>query len=213
MQLYFDKTGFPVIYVSEFQVHLLPITKVQFERFLAENLSFGDIWYEEVLSINPRVSYRNFTSENREGIFITGILPSEIDFFIKWMGNNFRLPTLREWRKIYYELKNKPFKEEIFENFILQTKSEQARIIMERLLEQLKHEVTFRRIFYKELNWVEVTLMYYGLVEWVKEERGYVGLGAPRPSFYPNLWNPLKDIVYPLKTTERLFYFGFRLIR
>ncbi len=212
MQWSFDKTGFPLIYVSQLYVQLLPVTKVQFERFLAEFQKFGDSWYENILSINSRVSYRTFTSENREKLFITGILPSEIMFFIKWIGNNFRLPTLKEWREIYYELKKIPFKRKILEEIILQSKSIQARTIIERLLEQLTYEVIYKTPR-RELNWLDVTMMYYGLVEWVREGDRYIGVGVPRPSFYPNLWDPLRDIVQPLKENERLFYFGFRLVK
>ncbi|MCS7279059.1 MAG: hypothetical protein NZ530_03245 [Thermodesulfobacteriaceae bacterium] len=212
MQWFFDKTGFPLFYVSGIQVQLLPITKVQFEKFLVESKEFGDSWYANLLNINPRVSYKTFTSENREGIFITGLLPSEINFFIKWMGNGFRLANLREWRKIYHELKKIPLKRERLENLLFQVKSKPAKTIIERLLEQLNYEILYREAR-RELNWADITLMHYGLVEWVKEEGSYVGVGAPRPSFYPNLWEPLKDMVKPLKENERLFYFGFRLIR
>lgn len=212
MQWSFDKTGFPLIYISGLQVQLLPVTKVQFERFLTEYRKFGDSWYENLLSINPRVSYRTFTSENREGIFITGLLPSEITPFIEWMGDGFRLPTLKEWRDIYYKLKKTTFKREMLENFILQSKSEQTKTIIEKLVEQLTHEMIYQKPR-RDLNWLDVTLMYYGLVEWIKEGGRYVGVGAPRPSFYPNLWDPLRDVVQPLKENERLFYFGFRLIR
>ena len=97
-----DRTGFPLITVPEAMVamHLLPVTKVQFERFLAEPNTYGDAWYEEVLTLNPRISYRQCTAENRERLFLTGIVPEEALAFARWMGDGFDLPTVAEWRAL-----------------------------------------------------------------------------------------------------------------
>jgi hypothetical protein len=51
------------------------------------------------------------------------------------------------------------------------------------------------------------------VVEWVRQGQTWVGLGAPRPQFHPNLWDPLTNEVKPLRLDERLPYFGFRLVR
>ena len=79
MQFSCDRTGFPLIAVPSVgvEVQLLPVTKIQFECFLAEPNDFGDAWYEEVLTFNPRISYRQFMADTRERLFITGILPEE----------------------------------------------------------------------------------------------------------------------------------------
>ncbi len=52
-----------------------------------------------------------------------------------------------------------------------------------------------------------------GLVEWVRQDRAWAGLGTPRPEFHPNLWDPLSDVVKPISLQTRLKYFGFRLVR
>ncbi len=80
---------------------MLPVTKIQFERFLAESHNLGDDSYKEALRLNPSVSHQQFTPDNREQLFVTGILPQEALNFARWMGNEFDLPTVEEWRFIY----------------------------------------------------------------------------------------------------------------
>jgi hypothetical protein len=60
---------------------------------------------------------------------------------------------------------------------------------------------------------LDISLLRGGLVEWVRHGRSWVGLGAPRPDFHPNLWDPLNHEIKPLRPSDRLPYFGFRLIR
>ena len=55
--------------------------------------------------------------------------------------------------------------------------------------------------------------MAEGVVEWAGKGGSWVGLGAPRPDFQPNLWNPLVEEVRANRPGERLRYFGFRLVR
>ncbi|MCI0529260.1 MAG: formylglycine-generating enzyme family protein [Nitrospira sp.] len=102
----YDRTGFPLIplYRAGVEVHWLPVTKVQLECFLAETGRLGNDWYEEVLKLNPQVSYSEFTGDHREQLFVTGILPEEALAFARWMEDRFDLPTVEEWRTIYEEL-------------------------------------------------------------------------------------------------------------
>ena len=62
-------------------------------------------------------------------------------------------------------------------------------------------------------NMADYALLRGGLVEWVRDGAEWVGLGVPRPEFQPNLWDPLVDVVRPVRHEERLPYFGFRLVR
>ena len=59
----------------------------------------------------------------------------------------------------------------------------------------------------------DYTLMRGGIVEWVRRDKDLVGLGVPRPEFHPNLWDPLTNIIKPIRLDERVPYFGFRLVR
>ena len=198
MRFSFDRTGFPLAEMPQLRldVQLLPVTKVQFERFLADT----DSWYEEVLKANPRISYHRFTSKNRECIFLTNILPTEAQRFATWMGTEYRLPSVTEWRSIYQALKRYA----IGEMSCVLSQPEQLRTttILRRLTEQLC-----------PLSLLDISLMRGGVLEWSTQSDEWVGLGCPRSQFHPNLWEPLLESVSPLDHEQRCAYFGLRLIR
>lgn len=199
-----DRTGFPLIEVVELglQVHLLPVTKWQFERFLAEPNDFGDRWYEEALSVNPRQSYRRFSLERREGLLLSGVLPEEALTFARWLGEGFDLPTVAEWRAVYraLEVDSVPFAH--LDWHLAQLPAAPARSIVRRLVEH-----------FQPCAVVDLSLMRGGILEWVREGESWVGLGAPRVEVWPHLWDPLTDVIRPARPGERLRHFGFRLVR
>lgn len=204
MQFSYDRTGFPLIPLIRIglEVHLLPVTKIQFERFMAEPNDFGDSWYEELLVLNPRQSYRRFTEENREQLFLTGILPEEALTFARWLGKGFTLPTVEEWRAIYDELALELDPVYGAVDLFSECPKGPAGFILQRLMALCELESLF-----------DLSLMQEGLVEWVRQDRTWVGLGAPRAEFHPNLWNLHLDVVKPIDLKCRVKYFGFRLIR
>lgn len=200
MRFYFDRAGFPLIEIgSELRMHLLPITKVQLERFLAEPNEFGDRWYESLLSVHRRVSYRCSSADGREHLFVGGILPEEALAFACWLGEGYRLPTAAEWRLLYRQMAQLPIEERTWRQLLRKCGTEAKAIL--KCLRALMHPS----------RWIELSLMTDGLVEWVQENGCYVGLGKPRPAFHPNLWNPLEETVQPLQHGQRIRYFGFRL--
>jgi len=205
MQYWCDQVGFPLICLPQLQldVQLLPVTKVQFERFLAQLNDFGDNWYESVLAINPRTSWRRFTEHDRERLFITGILPNEARTYAQWLGEGFDLPTVQEWRVIYQAVQRDPtFSVPLPElaDQLIRDGNKVAGQIVRRLLDQLKGP--------------QLWLMDGGLVEWARDDSTgqFVGLGSPRHAFYPNAWNPIADTVRPLAAGQRLYYFGMRVV-
>lgn len=203
MRFFYDRTGFPLVQPdrSGLALSLLPVTKVQFERFLAEPNEFGDAWYEQILSVNPRVSWQRFEGEQREQLFLTGILPAEALAFARWLGEGFDLPTVDEWRKLAQLLSLTPLPAGVQETLRSCPMHRAAHAILQGLLRQLEPE-----------SWGELALLRGGLIEWVRVGQGFAGLGAPRPQFYPNTFNPLHDDpVRPLRE-QRLPYFGFRLV-
>ncbi|PZN69060.1 MAG: hypothetical protein DM484_30465 [Candidatus Methylumidiphilus alinenensis] len=103
MDLFFDRTGFSYVVLKKLAlaVSLLPLTKLQFEQYLADVKPQRDGWYEELLALNPSVSPQNFTTGQREQLFVTGLLPSEAEAYAAWLGEGYRLPTVEEWRTIY----------------------------------------------------------------------------------------------------------------
>src|SRR5437773_9846541 len=81
MQWSCDRTGFPVLELPDLGIaaHLFPVAKVQFERFLAEPVMelakspeparYGDVWYEQLLEVSPRVSIEEQPFCDFEGLF------------------------------------------------------------------------------------------------------------------------------------------------
>ena len=195
-----DRTGFPLVTVPSagIEAHLLPVTKVQFERFIAEPNGFGDSWYEEVLRLNDRISYRNVTASSREGLFMTGILPSEAQSLAAWLGDGFDLPTVDEWRALYGAFAAEPASACCLPK---RSETDVATFIVGQLLAQLEPR-----------SLLDLSLMRGGIVEWVREGNSWAGLGVPRPSFHPNLFNPLTEVVTPIHLGQRVPYFGVRFV-
>src|SRR5262249_20891240 len=101
-----DRTGFPVLELPEIglAVHLLPVSKRQFERFLGEPVldeaMFGDSWYESILTVSPRIAIRDVQPANYEAQFLGGILPAEAERFARWLGSGYDLPRVETWRQV-----------------------------------------------------------------------------------------------------------------
>ena len=191
--LIYDKTGSPLIGIKKMKlfVHVLPVTKVQFEKFIAEvNLpDFSDEWYENILKLNSRVSYKKFTEENYWKLFITGIYPEEAMKFAEYLGNDYRLPDVDEWREIYRYFK--------YSSLHFKVKGKPG--ILKRLEKFIGNDL------------FSLTLMEKGIAEWVKEGRKYVGVGKPDSNFQQSALKPLYDKIDPVG--ERLSYVGFRLVK
>ena len=201
-----DRTGFPVLELPDlgWAVHLFPVAKVQWERFLAEPGNFGDSWYEEVLHVSPRMSLRHAGRDEYEKLFLSGVLPDEVGAFARWLGQDFLLPTTEIWRSIYHYLS-----EEVMERGELDTLHNDPALHTNAL-----NLLDFIVRIIKPRCWRDLTLMHGGLLEWVRSgPKSFGGLGAPRQEFQPLLMNPQQHApVKPLKN-ERLRYFGCRLVR
>ncbi len=201
MLVSFDRTNFPLIAVAEvgIEAHLLPVTKCQFEQFLADAGEVSRSLYRRMLKLNPRILPDDLTLDNRERLFVTGILPAEAQAFAEWLGEGFDLPTVKEWRAIYGALRwTLPPRHDLA--------AELAEGVTGTILNKLTDQICPSFM-------LDLALMREGVVEWVRHEEGWVGLGAPRPQFHPNLWDPLSHEVRPMQLDERLPYFGFRLVR
>ena len=211
MQLFCDQTGFLWLKLPELNidVSLLPVTKPQFERFLAEPYTikpekFSNAWYQKVLDLNPRISWRQFSLHEREKIFLTGIQPDEALAYLRWLGNGFDLPTVGEWQEIDRLLAKQKIPANIAELLNTVGASQVARRILIQLFKQLKPD-----------TWGKLALLREGVLEWVRKSNNlqkFVGLGKPRWEFYKTLYDPQQKFVEPLHH-EGLRYFGFRPIR
>ena len=200
MPLSFDRCGFPLVALPHLwlEVQLLPVTKVQFERFLAEAGTWGSGRYEDLLRLLPASPYDAFADAEREGLFLGGVLPEEALHYARWLGEGYDLPTVEEWRQAALALAGRPAPtaEEL-----AAWPAGPARTIVEQLLVQLPARTL-----------LNLSLMRGGLVEWVREGAGWAGLGAPRPAFKEHLWDPFHDVIRPVRPGERVRYVGFRLV-
>ena len=78
-----DRYGFPTIHIpladTDVHVHFLPVTRSQFEFYLADHPSPGmDMeWYDARLKDHPRVDPGSVDEKNYAGLFTTGLRPFE----------------------------------------------------------------------------------------------------------------------------------------
>ena len=196
MNLRYDILGFPIFEVPDCGwFHLWPITKYQFERFLAESPSYNDAWYEEVQAENPRITPQEINRNNYEQAFITGLLPREVWDFVRWLGGGiFTVPTVEQWRQAYRYLESLTVRD------LPKLNTQGPPGYLNQILRMSAREP------------LRYTLMQQGLVEWVLSDQNEMkGLGAPRPAFLSHLWDPLRDIIDPIEDTRNRIM-GLRLI-
>lgn len=155
MDCCFDRTGFPYVELNDpaLAVSLLPLTKLQFEAYLADLTPQGDRWYEELLTLNPRVAPQRFTPEQRERLFLTGLLPAEAEAYAAWLGEGYRLPTVAEWRVIY-----RRFQSTAFTPLAALPTSGRTAALLRRLEAQARPQTL-----------LDFSLMHGGVVEWVRD--------------------------------------------
>jgi hypothetical protein len=194
-----DASGYPLILVEPLDayVHLFPVTKPQFEKFVASGRKpgFGDEWYTELLELNPRVSYRSADVSSPEGLFMTGVTIDEASEFCRWLGRDFRLLTAAGWTTCY-----EWFAEQgavSMPDELRGRLSQDAEAIWELIEGQwLDRQSTLQAL----------SLMTRGILEWVEERPGrYCGLGEPASA---RLQRNANDPVRPLGRLKNL---GFRL--
>lgn len=104
--IHFDCTGFPLVQRANWRyaIGLWPVSKYQFERFMAEQGPHGgrytDGWYRELLKLNPRAPWRCWGERPWE-LFLTGVERAAITSFLRYLGPGYRLPTGVEWRRLW----------------------------------------------------------------------------------------------------------------
>lgn len=202
MLLQYDDSGFPMVQIEpQFSVSLLPVTKVQFERFIAQVNGYGDSWYEEVLRVSSRESWRELRSYTPESLFMTGILPSEALDFAASLGAGFDLPDVREWRKIFRSMFQSRIRNESLDAFSNHRMHPAARSIISAILEKQKPD-----------TWGGLALLRGGIFEWVRDGVKFGGLGVPLVNGSPVTFNPEQEDPRPLLRNERSRFFGFRFV-
>jgi hypothetical protein len=198
-----DASGYPLIFVEPLgaYVQLFPVTKPQFEKFIAlgRQPDYDDEWYEEILTMNPRASYRSQDVPARERLFMTGITSDEALAFGRWLGRDYTLLTAQEWHTCYewFAEQSAPSAPPDLSELL----SQDALVIWDTVGGQWLE----RR---QRSNLRELSLMTQGILEWVVERPGrYCGLGEPAASKFQRRAN---DPVRPVGQ-RRLKNLGFRL--
>ena len=198
-----DASGYPLIFVEplETYVQLFPVTKPQFEKFLASGRrsDLGDEWYAERLSVNPRVTYWSTYIPTRERLFMTSITPDEALSFGRWLGRDYGMLSAEEWGACYEWLAQHPAPS--VPTDLAGRLSQDALGIWKTVEEQWLES-------HREPSLRDLSLMTQGILEWVIERPGrYCGLGEPSAS---KLQRGATDPVRPVGQ-RRLKNLGFRL--
>jgi hypothetical protein len=194
-----DRSGYPLVYVKPLQryVHLFPVAKPQFERFLADEgqAGWGDEEYAEMLKLNPRASFRAADRSDYVRLFLTGVRPDEAKAFGGWLGDEYELPDEQQWKTFYDWLGRQA---------IVGPPpglAEDAQAVWQ--------EVATRR---SSRTLLELSLMTEGVREWVRTgPEKYGGLGRPARRFATLNRVPLA-LVTITDLTERQPAYGFRLL-
>jgi hypothetical protein len=204
------RSRFPLLHLPDLGFDTLlaaglwPVTKAEFELFLATGAAgFGDRWYEEVLALNPRASGRHFAPQRREELFLTAVRPEEAHDFVRWLGDDFDLPTAEEWREIDHYLRDLAVEPGQRDKLLaVKAMDPAARDILQGVDARLRPR-----------TWGELTFLRGGVFEWVRAGGDYRALGGrTRPEFLRSVFNPQKDApVHPFD--RRSPYFGFRVVR
>lgn len=209
MTLTLDPLDFPMIGLPKLglAVHLLPVSKVQFEYFLGEapdlRQQFDLNAYPQMTAINPRSSWRAATGRS-ERLFVTAILPTEVDAYARWLGRDFRMPTDMEWRAIDAALAGPAPRE------TLETLTANARVHP-----AARAIVAAARAANATPLWRELGLFEHGLLEWVRARDGYRLHGRVRPELHRVIHNPQVHDALRLQVdpAPRHKAFGFRLVK
>lgn len=196
-----DRAGYPMILVKPLgaYLHLFPITKSQFERFLAteKESGWGDDKYGEVLQLNPRMSYRATESTRFERLLLTGIKPAEATAFGNWLGTEFSLPDKQQWLAAFDWMETQP---------VPNPPSGTAEDAV-AIWELLSRSRSVRTL-------LDLSLMAEGVKEWVNlggKTEHFGALGRPVRRF-DTLNRDARLLSTGNSTDTRLKPFGFRLL-
>ena len=212
-----SRTNFPMVWIEELGAYMnwIPVTKVQFEYFLCEvnDSQFDESWYDEILSLNRRVSPTAIRNTNYWQAFITGVLPSESQRYARWCGQGYTLPTIEEWMTAYRALKQKP-PEDIAAVLGLSKLNERARAIIQRI--DSASQNALKQLGYPRMR-AEQMLFRLGVLEWVECRNltnRWGGIGETYADFHSALFSPEAGQPRLPKDpeTDRIPYYGFRLL-
>lgn len=209
-----DRANFPMLWVEPLKahIHLLPVTKIQYEYYLwdAPNPGLDQQWYDLVTKDNKRISPHAITKDDYWKIFITALLPGEAGYYADWAGAEsgdakYSLPSKEEWQQAYKYFKELRGGDPFAAALNLSGLAPRCKVILEKLREQLPAPATL----------ADRLLFVGGVMEWVTNTEKPWGLfGRPHTRFVQMGVHP--DSPKPFDPTDlqaRHKGFGFRLLR
>jgi hypothetical protein len=215
-----DPAGFPMVWVEAIAawMHWLPVTKAEFERFLAATgRAAGGTgiagWYDHLLAMNPPVAPARVHGENYRHALLTGIVPREAQRFAAWLGEGFTLPTLDEWLRAWSALSALPADRGLPAT-LARGLAEPARTLVLRFENALAASAGRAR---HGRTLADQMLLRGGVLEWVEQPgppARWVGIGEPSRQARALPVSPERGPVVPDRPEAfRSYLFGCRLIR
>lgn len=210
MEIIYDRTNFPLLKIDPLNkfIHVLPVTKIQFERFLSDPDASPDS-QEYILSItklNPRISTSNFNADEAWKIFATALLPDEIARFTNWLGPTYRLPTRQEWITTKEWLEN--INANIFHEEI--SRPNGMNIFAKNIIHKI-YEV------FSVKSMLDVCMLLNTIMEWTKESidpKQLALIGIPDHRLFSSLdHTDYLSPMPPINYSKRIAYAGFRLLK
>lgn len=209
MRIIFDRTKFPLVEIEPLgsYLHVLPITKIQFERFISDiHVAKDSAFYGKMLELNPRLSPTQFSLDVAWQIFATGILPEEMLKFKDWLGQNYRIIDQDEWKQAANWLETIQVGELYGEVINHQSLNPFAKILLQKIYEQTQSQ--------KALD----LCMFIGcIMEWVRVKNSEIStpfalVGKANPKLV-NILNKQEttSLINPIDYNKRISYVGFRL--
>lgn len=214
-----DRANFPMVWSESLKayIHLLPVTKIQYEYFLwdAPNPGLDQTWYETVTKDNGRITPEEVNGNNYWRIFMSTLLPSEAQYYLDWCAGQsndarYAIPTQEEWQSAY-----KSFKEQLNPSLLEDAReipglSPRCQTILKKLGD-----------LFEGRDGAEQLLLVNGLMEWVVGKDQPWGLfGYPHQRFavlgrHPDTGRALTpgNPNNPNDPKFRHKAYGFRLLR
>ena len=222
-----DATGYPLIWIEPLRcfMHLFPVSRPQYERYMAANLHLGydDRYYQEILQLRSRASCFSRESAPFGQLLMTGVTIEEALSFGKWLGQDFTRFSAVDWQICYDWLAKRAAP--LFSTGLKSRLSRDAWALWEIIERRHKGLSSSEFTIYQAdggmsywerpedrpqyLSLADLSLHNGGILEWVTERPGsYCGLGDPQNQEY--MRRP-SDPLYPQES--RLKDLGFRLCR
>ena len=221
--VHLDPTGFPMIKIPTLDLAIawLPVTKIQFERYMCDTNLHDETWYRSILNTyTPRISPGAMTTGNYWNIFMTGILPAEAERFARRLGHEYRLPTAKEWKAALDILAATPANPTFIEDIIGQAGINERAAVISRRLEAITAGDANQLVGTAGRRLCDQMLMRLGVLEYVYEDDQmctFAGWGQPNRRFVGGVTNPIREdkpeVLLNRTEGAQMKHFGFRVVR